>query len=149
MAALAVVLTVPGMAWWLDWMRDTVDADVQAHYLERGERDALRHLASGGAPGAVLADGYLGPLVPAKTGRRTWVGHPSWTRDFDERARLAAALFDGRLPPAEAERVVRGSRATYVLVDCDSAPTAAAVLRPLAADRRRFGCASVYRVAAR
>jgi hypothetical protein len=148
-AALAAVLILPGVAWSLDFMRDTVRAGAQPHYLEQGERDALSYLDAEGAPGAVLTDGYLGSLVPAKTGRTTWVGHPSWTRDYEERARQAGELFDGKLPRADAERLVRGSQATHVLVDCANARTAPRALGPLVADRRQFGCASVYRVAAR
>lgn len=148
-AAVALALTVPGMAWWLDWFRDTVDAGGQAHYLEEGERDAFEYLASERSPGAVLTDAHLGPLIPAKTGRHTWVGHPSWSRDFDERTRQSAALLDGQLPRAKARRLVESSRARFVLVDCASARTARAALRPLVAEARRFGCATVYRVAAR
>lgn len=149
LTALAVALTLPGAAYWLDWMRDTVSAGGQAHYLEPGERAAFAFLDAEGEPGAVLADGYLGPLVPAKTGRATWVGHPSWTRDFHERARRSSELFDGRLDRADAGRLLRESQATFVLVDCDSAATAAAALRPFTVEPRRFGCATLYRVAAR
>ena len=148
-AALVAVLTLPGMAWWLDWMHDTVDAGGQPHYLQQGERDALEYLESEGQPGPLLTDAYLGSLVPVKTGRTTWVGHPSWTRGYDERARQVAALLDGRMPRPQAVRVVRESRAAYILVDCASARTAPGALRTLVGERRQFGCASVYRVAPR
>jgi len=141
-AAVAVaVLVVPGALYMVDWLRDTVEAPGQAHYLERGEQEALDHLDDQPEPGGVLTSARLGTLIPSATGRRSWVGHPSWTPDYGARVRAAEALLDGRGEAA----VVRASGARFVLVDCGRRGTAA--VAAIAAESRRFGCASVHRIA--
>jgi hypothetical protein len=143
---LAVLLTLPGIAYMLDWMRDVVRAGGQAHYLRDEERRALAFLDTSPERGGVLATSYLGPLVPAFTDRESWVGHPSWTRDFDQRVRETDALFAGRLPRDRALTLVRSSGARFVLTDCGRATLPLDALRPALHPVRRFGCASVYRI---
>jgi hypothetical protein len=145
-AVLAAVLAVPGAIYMADWMRDTVHAGGQVRYLEPGEQQALSYLRDRRVSGGVLSRLYMGSLVPVATDRQSWVGHPSWTRDFEGRARDVEALFAGALPPAAAEALVRSSGASFVFVDCERAATALPALRPLALDERRFGCAAVLRV---
>ena len=91
----AAVLVVPGTVYLLDWFNDTVEAPGQAHYITAAEQGALDDLENEPEPGGVVTSARLGALVPSATGRRTWVGHPSWTRDYAERAR---AVERGRLP---------------------------------------------------
>jgi hypothetical protein len=145
--AFALAVTIPGAIYMADWLRDTVQQGGQVRYLEPGERAALDYLRDERAPGGVLTRVYMGALVPPATDRRSWVAHPSWTRDFEERAAVAEDLFEGELPAAEAERLVRDSGAAFVLVDCERADTALPALRALAEEERRFGCAAVLRVA--
>jgi hypothetical protein len=145
-AAFAVVATLPGAVYMVDWLRDTVRVGGQVRYLEPGEDAALDYLDGERAPGGVLTRVYMGTLVPVATERQSWVGHPSWTRDFEERVAATEALFAGGLSAEDAEALVRDSGAAFVLVDCERAATAVPALRPLAQDERRFGCATVLRV---
>jgi hypothetical protein len=146
-AILVAILVVPGTVHAARLMRDTVNAGVQPFYLQPGEDRALSYLSKLGEHGAVLSTPYLGSLVPARTGRHTWVGHPSWTRDFSARVVAADTLFDGRLSQARARALVRASRTKFILDDCGRHRAALPALKPIVTSVRRFGCASVYRVA--
>jgi hypothetical protein len=147
--AVAALFIVPGTLYNADQMRDAINKGFQAHFMEPGERDALRHLESADEPGGVLAPAYLGTAVPAYTGRETWTGAGSWTPDFDQRSLVAVALFEGELPRARAEAVVRDSGARFLFSDChDRAPPEelTALLERVTEPPRRFGCATVWRV---
>jgi hypothetical protein len=145
-AALAAVLIVPGSVRALELLRDTVHIQNQPFYLQPGEDQALSYLSKVRESGAVLPTPYLGSLVPARTGRQTWIGHPSWTRDFAARASAADALFDGRLSDKRVRALVKTSSATFILDDCGRHAAALRDLQPIALSIRRFGCATVYRV---
>ena len=97
-------------------------------------------------PGGVLAPVYSGIVVPAYTGRETWVGAGSWTPDQPRRAEQAEALFAGRLDAAAAEALVRRSGARFLLSDCHGRADVAALVAAVAEPPRRFGCATVWRV---
>jgi hypothetical protein len=144
--ALAALLVVPGTLYQVDNMRAAVNGGLQAHFLTDGEHDALSYLDSAPEPGGVLAPVYSGTVVPAYTGRETWIGAGSWTPDFEARRLVSEGLFSGRVDRATAERVVRDSGARWLLSDChgraDIGPLVARVTEP----PRRFGCAVVYRV---
>ena len=144
--AFAVAVTLPGVAWGLKTMRQDINSGLQPFYLTHAEDDALDHLASVRDPGGVLPTYYLGSLVPARTGRQTWVGHVSWTPDFEVRVRDTEALFNGTLPAPRALALVRSSGARFVLGDCKHRADLLSVLKPIVVSVRRFGCASVYRV---
>jgi hypothetical protein len=146
--AFAALAVVPGSIHAGQFMADSASANAQPFFLQPGERDALAYLHDLSEPGAVLPTPFLSSLVPARTERKTWLGHPSWTRDYDRRAAEAAALFGGRLPPTAASEMIRRSGARFVLADCRSQATSMGALAPLASSVRRFGCASVYLVAA-
>jgi hypothetical protein len=92
----------------------------------------------------VLTRLYLGQAVPALSGRRTYVGHPSWTPHFHERVDATESLFAGELPPAEARALVRGSGAAFVVQDCVERADLSSALAPVVRRARRFGCATVY-----
>jgi hypothetical protein len=145
-AALTLVLVVPACIHAGKLISDTAAANVQPYYLEPGERDALDYLDDSRAEGAVLPAPFLSSMVPARTGRKTWLGHPSWTRDYGRRLADASALFDGSLPAASAGALIKGSGARFVLADCRHRATAQRALAPLAASVRHFGCAAVYEV---
>lgn len=145
-AALVALLVVPGGLYMADWMRDTVNAGGQPHYLNRDEDRAFDYLDDAPGDGAVLATPYLAPAVPARSGRRTWAGHPSWTPAFEERFARLGELFGGRMSAADARRLVAESRTEFVLLDCGTDPAPVEALRPLVVPDRTFGCARVYRV---
>ena len=145
-AAVAAVLlcTVPGQLHVLDQFRVDVKAGGSQRYFEDGEAAALEFLDDAPREGPVLARLYLGQAVPAFTGRRTYVGHTSWTPDFAERADEAEQLFTGRMSRARARDLVSRSRAAYLISDCNERSDLRPVLGDAIAGVRRFGCATVY-----
>jgi len=94
----------------------------------------------------VLTPVYSGILVPAYTGRETYIGAGSWTPDFDSRHRETEALFAGEMDTAEARALVRRSGAEFLYSDCHGRADIERIVRPFTAPPRRFGCAAVYRV---
>jgi hypothetical protein len=146
--AFGALLVVPGTIYEGDQMRSAVNKGFQPHFLEADEHDALRHLDERPEPGGVLAPVYSGLLVPAYTGRETWVGAGSWTPGFEERRVEAEELFAGRLDRARAEALVRRSGARFLLSDCHGRAEIAALVARVTEPPRRFGCAAVYRVRA-
>ena len=146
--AVAALLIVPGTAYRIDNMRKAVAVGRQPHFLTDGEHDALNALSRDPERGGVLTPVYMGLLVPAYTGRETWIGAGSWTPDFTARQMLTEDLFAGRLSPARARALVQRSHARFLLSDChgraDIAPTVSAFTDP----PKRYGCATVWRVRA-
>jgi len=145
--AALLVMVVPGTIHKADVFRNSVQSGGDPYFVFDGERELLEELNRDPRPGGVLAPTYAALLVPSRTGRETWVGPFSWTPDWEARATLANDLFEGRLSPAEARRVVIASRARWLFADCR--PLALARLeseiRPLlAGPPRRFGCARLY-----
>ena len=90
---------------------------------------------------------YLGSVVPAETGRRTFVGDCLWSEPrCSRRAQLAQQLLDGTIPAARARQLVNEVGARFVLVDCTAPPGVARTLAPISSSVNRFGCAAVYRL---
>jgi hypothetical protein len=95
----------------------------------------------------VLARAYIGLLVPAETGRRTYVGTCVWSEPrCAGRVRTAVKLFDGLLSPADAQAFVSSTGARFLLRDCRSHGNLPPLLGPMLRSEKRFGCASVYEV---
>jgi hypothetical protein len=95
----------------------------------------------------VLGPTYASLLVPARTGRETYVGPFSWTPDWERRATLSNDLFEGRLTGAEARRFVVSTRARWLFADCRplALPQLERSIAPLLArPPQRFGCATLY-----
>jgi hypothetical protein len=137
------LLTLPGMVFTVIELRKTRGD----HFFKRGENQALAYLDRSSRPGAVLAPlAPLGQAVPGFAGRDTYVGHYNWTPDYPERKDRAEALFDGRLKPPEARRLVRDSGAAFLASDCRGRVNLERVLGPLLVGVHRFGCATVYDV---
>lgn len=147
-AAVVAVLVVPGTLYRADELRGAVNIGRQAHFLTPGERDALRFLERDPRPGGVLAPVYSGVVVPAYTGRETWIGAGSWTPDFEARRRQSEDLFAGRLTPGQAAAVIRRSGARFLLSDCAGRADIARIVAAVARPAGRFGCATVYEVTA-
>ena len=93
----------------------------------------------------MLTPVFSGILVPAYTGRETYVGAGSWTPDF-EPARSTEALFAGEMDTGEARALVRRSGAAFLYSDCHGRADIERIVRPFTEPPRRFGCATVYRV---
>jgi hypothetical protein len=118
-----------------------------ANFITGDERQALRYLASDPAPGGVLTRFYLGAVVPAETGRRTFVGDCLWSQPgCTPRAQIAQMVFDGSLSADVSRWFVNQTGARFVLTDCRTRPDMANVLAPLASSVHRFGCAAVYQL---
>ena len=141
-----LLLCVVGTAYRANELREAVNLGRQPFFLTASERDALRHLEERPEPGGVLTPVYSGIVVPAYTGRETWIGAGSWTPDFDERRELTEALFSGELDEREAAELVRDSGATFLYSDCHGRADIEQLVRPFTDPPLRFGCAAVYRV---
>ncbi len=116
-----------------------------ANFIARDERSALDYLAKDRDPGGVLTRFYLGSVVPARTGRRTFVGNCIWSEpNCTPRAQTVQALFDGTLSRRAARRFVKRTGARFVLADCQSPNSLVRTLGPLLIAVRHFGCATVY-----
>jgi hypothetical protein len=144
--ATVVVLCAVGTAYRAQQLANAVHLARQPFFLVAAERDALRYLDRTPERGGVLAPVYSGILIPAYTGRETWVGAGSWTPDQPKRADEAEALFAGRLDAGAATALVRRSRARFVYSDCHGRADIAAQMAAIAGAPRRFGCATVWRV---
>lgn len=116
-----------------------------ANFITAGERSALHYLNRDRTAGGVLTRFYLGAIVPAQTGRRTFVGNCLWSQPLcSPRAQTAQKLFDGSLSTRDARTFVRQSGARFVLADCSTTTDLTRTLSPLLISIRRFGCATVY-----
>jgi hypothetical protein len=146
-AAVAVLLLCAvGTAYRVSELADAIHLARQPFFLTPGERDALRYLDRAGEPGGVLAPVYSGIVVPAYTGRESWVGAGSWTPNQPQRAAQAEDLFAGRLDAARAAALVRRSGARFLYSDCHGRADIAAQVAAVTEPPRRFGCATVWRV---
>ena len=125
-AALTVIavalMTVPGTIYRVDQMRGAVNAGQQAFFLTDAEHAALTWLDREPGPGGVVTENYLGTVIPAWTGRQTWIGAGSWTPQFEQRRKLVDALFAGRLDAASARQMLVRPGAGFILEDCRAQP---------------------------
>jgi hypothetical protein len=138
--------TIPATAYEMGSVRALVaPADGNPTFITRDERHALDYLAREREPGGVLTRFYLGTVVPAETGRHTFIGHCLWSRpDCTGRAKIAQKLLQGSLTPQGARAFVLGTGARFVLSDCAASNDLRTSLAPITRSVRRFGCASVY-----
>ncbi|MGA9856721.1 MAG: hypothetical protein WBQ18_02595 [Solirubrobacteraceae bacterium] len=117
-----------------------------ANFITKDERAALTYLARDKDPGGVMAQFYLGEVIPARTGRRTFVGDCLWSEPACmPRSLTADALFEGQLSKAASQRFVRQSGARFLLESCSKQVVDLTdKLAPMITDIRHFGCATVY-----
>jgi hypothetical protein len=146
-SVVAVLLaTVPANAYALVVAHKYTDPmPGNANFITRDERNALTYLDHDPDPGGVLTQFYLGEVVPARTGRRTFVGDCLWSEpNCMPRSLTTDSLFDGSLAPAAARRFVRQTGARFVLASCAPHVNLQRKLGSLVVSVRRFGCATVY-----
>jgi hypothetical protein len=149
LGALAVgVLTIPATVYLLHSVRSLIaPAAGNPNFITADEHRALRYLAHNPQSGGVLTRFYLGTIVPAQTGRATFVGDCLWSEpNCSPRAQMAQALLDGTLAPASSRSFVRSTGARFVLTDCGAAGELTRTLAPITVSVTRFGCASVYEI---
>jgi hypothetical protein len=147
LAVLAVaVATIPATAWELRSAKQLIaPSPGNANFIAGDEQLALQYLADTRQSGGVLTRFYLGAVVPAETGRRTFVGDCLWSQpNCSARAQLAQLLFDGSLSPEVTRTFVTQIGARFVLADCQTPADMTSVLAPLTQSVHRFGCATVY-----
>lgn len=144
-AAVAAVasLIVPGQLHFANYLRKQAYASLP-YVLTKSEAEALRAVSGSDRRGGVLAPMPLGAAVPAFTGRRTWVGHGSWSPDFVERTTQADMLFNGRMSAAEVQQLVDSSGATFLVSSCTNHADLRDSLGQRLARVQHFGCATVY-----
>jgi hypothetical protein len=146
--ALVAAATIPASVGMLRGAHPYVDPmSHNANFITKGERRALVYLRDDPRPGGVLARNYFGLIVPAETGRRTYIGLCLWSEPHCiRRMNDAIALMDGADRPAAARAFVRSTGARFVLQDCESHGDLVSALGPIISSTRRFGCATVYEV---
>jgi hypothetical protein len=146
--AVAIALgTIPANAYALAIAHEFVSPTPgNANFITRDERDALAYLNKDPVAGGVLTQFYLGEVVPARTGRHTFVGDCLWSEPHCiPRSLKADALFQGSLSPQGARQFVRQSGTRFLLFSCQVPPSRVErELRPLIQSVHRFGCATVY-----
>jgi hypothetical protein len=147
-AAVAAVLflCVLGTAYRANELREAVNYGLQPFFLEPDEREALRYIESLPEPGGVLTPVYSGIVLPAYTGRETYIGAGSWTPDADRRREDAEDLFGGRMSATEARAFVRRSGARFLYSDCHGRANIDRIVRAFTGPPHRIGCATVYTV---
>ena len=145
--AVAAV-TIPATYWEMHSAEQLVAPQPgNANFVTSGEQHALEYLASDPEPGGVLTRFYLGSVVPAETGRRTFVGDCLWSQpQCAWRAQVVQTLLDGTIPALQARQIAGQLGARFVLTDCTSPPGVARVLASVSTSVHRFGCAAVYRL---
>lgn len=113
--------------------------------LPADQAAAFSYLRRNPLPGAVVSAAAPGAAIPALTGRAVWVGHYTWTPDFDPRSGAIERVLDNVAIPAVARATLEQSRARFLLTDCDHPRLDARRLAPLITGVRRFGpCYAVY-----
>ena len=121
-----------------------------ANLIPHEDRDALAYLAANSQPGGVFSRGYLGLIIPALTGRHTYLGSCQWSEpDCPARERIVHQVFETRgFPSARIRAIVLSTHARFVLNSTCMLPgkDLDAVLTPVAQSIKRFGCATVYEI---
>jgi hypothetical protein len=118
------------------------------NYIRRDEQRALSFLARDPKPGGVLAPFYLGMVVPAITGRHTYIGDYLWSvPNYPQRFKQSFNLFKYPEPGPTARAFVRSTGARFVLNDCHGhAGGLVQKLAPISRAIYPFGCATVLEI---
>jgi hypothetical protein len=118
-----------------------------ANFIAKGESNALNYLAKDPQPGGVLARSTFGLIVPAETGRHTYVGSILWSQpNGDERLVDTRNLFLGQDSRTVARAFVRLTGARFLIKDCNSPDVLQRELGSMIVSAKHFGCAAVYQV---
>jgi hypothetical protein len=144
---LVAAFTVPTTYWQLNnarrmvtprWGKDT-------RFILKDEHRALQYLARDPRPGGVITRVYLGEIVPAETGRATFVGDCLWSQPNCAGRQVAVReLFTGQMTPAAARQFVVSTGARFLLADCRPTASLNKLLPQIVVAVHRFGCATVY-----
>jgi hypothetical protein len=141
---LVFLAVVPGIAYSAHTFFDYVRVDQVPYVLRPDDLAAVRHAGSPPPGGSVVTSPYLGTVVPAYSGRSTWVAFSGLGTESARRAPYVESFLEGRLTRPQARALISVSSARYVLVDCRHRATLSSALAPTWV--ARFGCATVYRI---
>ena len=144
--AIVGLLVIPGTVYRVEQMRDAVQAGLQPFFLTPDEHDALNWLDENPSAGGVMTENYLGTVIPAYTGRQTWLGAGSWSPDFNTRQKALDQLFAGKLGPQAARELVVRPGAGFILEDCRAKPQFFANVKAFTEVVWKKGCVTVLRV---
>lgn len=147
-ALLVAAFTIPATAWQLKSARAAVAPRYgDDNLILKDEHRALVYLAHDRRSGGVVSRQYLGQLVPAMTGRHTFVGSCLWSQPHcRKRLGTVRSLFTGQLSPATARRLIVKHHVSFLLADCRQTVPMEKLLPGLVTAVHRFGCATVYEV---
>ncbi len=139
-----LLLTVPSFIHKVGLARTNIHEDLYPYYVLKDEGRALNVLEHDPRPGGVLAAEYASNVIPYQTGREAYVGALSWSPNFDRRRDLANKLFNGKMSPTVAQDFVISTHARFLFSGCRLAADLTRTLRPILADVRHYGCATIY-----
>ena len=142
----AAVLILPGTIYRVVQMKDAVNAGLQPFFLTDDEHAALEYLNDATAPGGVMTENYLGTVIPAYTGRQTWLGAGSWSPNFETRRKNLDRLFAGQLTDQAARDLIVRPGAGFILEDCRADPRFFSQVRPFTEIVWKRGCVTVLKI---
>ena len=143
------LLTIPGMVLDARKLVRTYDSPLVQYYLPHDDVAALSWVTRHAPTGGVLAPIPFASVIPSQTGRAVWVGNGYWSRDYQQRAKLANRLFKGHMRTSVARSFVAGTGVRILVADCDHRADLTKALGPMLASTHTFGCARVYVLAPR
>jgi hypothetical protein len=120
-------------------------ASRQLELLSDNQAAALSYIDHSPRPGAVLAPWFLSMSVPEFTGREAYAGHFMWQPSAN--APFATQFYSPTLSDpsgAMRRRILRNTRATFVIADCGAPRQLAVAIAPMVRTVKRFGCLTVY-----
>ena len=142
----ALLLIVPGTIYRVDQIRNAVNFGVQPFFLTDDEHAALEFLDTSSGSGGVVTENYLATVIPAYTGRQTFLGAGSWTPNFDLRRDLLAELFAGQLGARSARQLLVRPGAGYLLDTCRANPKFFEDVSQFTTVVWKRGCVTVLRI---
>jgi hypothetical protein len=118
------------------------------NFIRPDEQRALSFLARDPQPGGVLAPFYLGMVIPAITGRHTYIGDFLWSvPNYPLRFAQSFNLFKYPEPGPVARWFVRSTGARFVLADCHGHSGGLVhKLAPITRATYPFGCTTVLEI---
>jgi hypothetical protein len=118
------------------------------NFIRRDEQRAMSFLARDRTPGGVLTPFYLGMVLPAITGRHTYIGDHLWSvPNYKQRFAQTFNLFKWPETDSAAWTFVRSTGARFVLTDCHGhAGGLVKKLTPISRAIYPFGCATVLQL---
>jgi hypothetical protein len=147
--AVVAVATIPASTYELinahHWMRPQRN---DGNFIFHSEQRAVSFLARDRQPGSVLAEYYLGAVIPAETGRHTYIGDVLWSvPDYNLRFTRTFRLFEWPESDSSARQFVLSTGAKFVLEDCHGhAGGLVRKLHPITVASYTFGCATVMQI---